>query len=403
VPKGVDTSFWVPEHRPRSVFRVGFVGQLQLIKGLQYLFDAWGKLGYGPAVELWVAGPKVTYVVNGQRSWQCGRLFDPWLTKAGVVYKGWYRSRTNLRNFYNSLDVLVAPSIEDGWNMAAVEAMACAKPVITTTTTGMSQIVEDGINGFVIHPAASDEIAEKIEWCRMHPDAVTAMGLAARETVLDYDIPAYKRRLVEAFYSCVGVRSVFNIRSPVEWTQQQVDMFSGEFFLSARKRVDENQRIIRALLDCVKPGSKVLDVGCLDGSVSTLLLEHGCDVVACDLPEIAKKARELHPGLTVVDVDLNSAFPEGQYDVVFASGVLEHLYNDFFFLCNCCQSLSQDGVFIISSVGFDDWCPLHLRIYPERQFRTLLTMAGFVRVDFSLSDGQRLVAIARKGTDDTTS
>lgn len=394
VPKGVDVDFWLPQWHSRGIFRAGFSGQLQVIKGLQYLFDAWAELQLKNA-ELWVAGPRPTYIVRGQREWSCGKIFNKFLGMSSIQDKGWYRNREDLKNFYNALDVLVVPSLEDGWCMTAVEAMSCGVPVIVTTTTGMSQIIEDGVNGFIISPASTEEIAEKLEWFVSHEEERIAMGKAARETALRYDIPTYKHRFIDALYSCHGIRSEYVVNSPEEWTRKQVSNFQDQFFLSAQ-RVNEFQEIIEVLKASVKPGDKVLDVGCLDGSVSMLLKKWSCDVVACDLPELAQKTRELRPELVVIDVDLNKSFPEGKYDVIFASGIVEHLYNDFFFLCNCCAALEPGGVFIVSGVGFDDWYPMHLRIYPERQFRTLLTMAGFTHVDLSHSTAQRLIAVAVK-------
>jgi len=393
VPKGVDVNFWLPEPIEHESFRVGFAGQLQIIKGLQYLFEAWTQLK-SPG-ELWVCGPKTEYVEHGKRVWSCGKLYEKYLHSS---YKGWFRDRGQLKNFYNAVDVFIAPSLEDGWNMTAVEAMACGIPVITTNTTGMSQIIEEGVDGFIIEPGSTEAIVEKLAWCRDNIAQLKEMGKAARQTVLKYDIATYKQNFIDAILSCVGAQSVYAINSysPEEWTSKQAELFSGEWFLSAKKRVDEGQKVIQVLKSEVQAGSAVLDVGCLDGSISMLLQEWGCKVVACDLPKVTARTRQLHPDLTIVSVDLNKGFPEGPFDVVFASGVLEHLYNDFFFLCNCCKALRPDGTFIVSSVGFDDWCSAHLRIYPTRQFRTLLTMAGFTHLDFSNSAGQRLIVVARK-------
>lgn len=391
VPKGVDTNFWQPIRIPKGVFRIGFAGQLQVIKGLHYLFEAWEKLG-SPG-ELWVCGPKITYVVNGQRVWSCGKLYEKHM---GASYKGWFRRREDLKTFYSSLDVFVAPSLEDGWNMTAVEAMSCSKPVIVTSTTGMSQIVEDGVNGFVVPPGDVEQLMEKIMWCKDHQDLLPGMGAAARNTVLKYDVVTYKRNFMKALRSCVGRRSQYIVHSPEEWTQKQVELFGGQFFAQAKQRIDENQLIVKLLKSTVKPQCEVLDVGCLDGSISELLLKWGCKVVACDLPEIASRARELHPDFNILSLDLNHDFPKGQYDVIFASSIVEHLYNDFFFLCNCYKALKPGGVLIISTVGFDDWHAAHLRIYPERQFRTLLTMVGFTSLDFSNSVGERLTVVASR-------
>ena len=196
-PLGVDVNFWRPESQPKEKFLVGFVGQLQLIKGLQYLFEAWKKLNYGSFAELLIVGSKPGYVMDGRKFWACEQVFAPYLELPNITYKGHY-NRTSLRGFYSSLDVLAVPSLEDGWCMVAVEAMACGTPVVVTTATGMAQIIEDGVNGFIVPPYSPDAIAEKLEWFRAHPDATSAMGTAARETVLHYDVPAYKSRFIKA-------------------------------------------------------------------------------------------------------------------------------------------------------------------------------------------------------------
>lgn len=55
----------------------------------------------------------------------------------------------NVQDFYHSIDCLVAPSIEDTFNLAILEAMANYKPCIVSTNAGASEIITDGINGFV--------------------------------------------------------------------------------------------------------------------------------------------------------------------------------------------------------------------------------------------------------------
>lgn len=199
-PLGVDVNFWTPEPQPKGKFLVGFAGQLQLIKGLQYLFEAWQKLDYESCAELLIVGSKPGYIMDGQRFWACEKVFAPYLELPSITYKGHF-NRVSLRSFYSSLDVLTAPSLEDGWCMVALEAMACGTPVVVTTATGMSQVIKDGVNGFVIPPRWPDALAEKLEWFRSHPDATIEMGVAARETALRYDVPAYKSHFINALAS----------------------------------------------------------------------------------------------------------------------------------------------------------------------------------------------------------
>ena len=70
----------------------------------------------------------------------------------------------NLRRFYSSIDCLTAPSIEDTFNLAVLEAMANRKPCIVSTNAGASEIIKDGQNGFIfeIKNAPEKNLADKM-------------------------------------------------------------------------------------------------------------------------------------------------------------------------------------------------------------------------------------------------
>ncbi|HBG48783.1 MAG TPA: hypothetical protein DDW90_04645 [Cyanobacteria bacterium UBA9971] len=73
----------------------------------------------------------------------------------------------NILEFYQSIDVLVAPSIEDTFNLAVLEAMSNYKPCIISTNAGASEIIKDGENGFVFDIKSNPEknLAEKMMFC----------------------------------------------------------------------------------------------------------------------------------------------------------------------------------------------------------------------------------------------
>ncbi|MGA2192412.1 MAG: glycosyltransferase family 4 protein [Nitrospirota bacterium] len=52
--------------------------------------------------------------------------------------------------FYGAADIFVLPTKYDPFSNSALEAMACGLPVITTAANGVSEIIEDGVNGFVL-------------------------------------------------------------------------------------------------------------------------------------------------------------------------------------------------------------------------------------------------------------
>ncbi len=70
----------------------------------------------------------------------------------------------NMQDFYNSLDCLVAPSYEDTFNLAVLEAMASKTPCVVSNYAGASEIIKDGENGFVfdMEKNAENNLAKKM-------------------------------------------------------------------------------------------------------------------------------------------------------------------------------------------------------------------------------------------------
>lgn len=63
-------------------------------------------------------------------------------------------------------DVFVLPSVGDSFGNVFVEAMACGLPVIGARAGGVTDIIDDGVNGFLIEPDSLDQLAEKIDFLR---------------------------------------------------------------------------------------------------------------------------------------------------------------------------------------------------------------------------------------------
>ena len=101
-----------------------------------------------------------------------------------IRFLGFVLDREAERLYADALAVLFAPYDEDH-GLVAIEAMACAKPVITTRDAGgPTDFVVDGETGFVVDPDPA-RIAERIDWLWEHRDQARALGLAGRERVRD--------------------------------------------------------------------------------------------------------------------------------------------------------------------------------------------------------------------------
>ena len=84
--------------------------------------------------------------------------------------------------------------------LTLLEAMACQTPVICTSVASMPEIVEDGINGFVVPPNDPVTLGHRLQWLADHPDQAALMGVAGRQSVLErFQWPLVVRRCLDAY------------------------------------------------------------------------------------------------------------------------------------------------------------------------------------------------------------
>jgi glycosyltransferase involved in cell wall biosynthesis len=95
-------------------------------------------------------------------------------------------ARDDMARLLSLVDVLILTSISEheGMSNAILEAMSSARPVISTVSVGSSEIVKNGLNGFLINVADKDALSEKIELLAGDLELRTKMGQSARESIL---------------------------------------------------------------------------------------------------------------------------------------------------------------------------------------------------------------------------
>ena len=73
------------------------------------------------------------------------------------------RPTGDVRNFYAAADVLVAPSLEDAFNLPVLEAMACGLPSIVSRNAGVSEWLTHGFDSLLLKdPGDAGELSEAI-------------------------------------------------------------------------------------------------------------------------------------------------------------------------------------------------------------------------------------------------
>jgi len=174
-------------HRCRSTgrpLRVLFVGGLSQRKGIADLFAAVRRLGN--CVSLTLIGSKVTA--------ECPAL------DAELARHRWIASLPHgqILEEMRAHDVLVFPSLFEGFGLVITEAMSQGTPVITTERTAGPDLITHGENGWLIPAGNTEALVQQLEELIANPEAVRAAGNAARKTAAARPWSAYGRELAEA-------------------------------------------------------------------------------------------------------------------------------------------------------------------------------------------------------------
>ena len=73
----------------------------------------------------------------------------PYLFYQQILITGFVDSET-VAEYLNASDVFIFGSYTEGWSTSLIEALACGKPIVTTNVSSASDIVKDGITGFIV-------------------------------------------------------------------------------------------------------------------------------------------------------------------------------------------------------------------------------------------------------------
>lgn len=102
-----------------------------------------------------------------------------------VQYAGWI-SGDQKRHWLRNSDVYVLPSYNEGLPLSILEAMSYNMPILSTPVGGTSEIVCEGINGFLVKPGDQDALIDRLFRFINHPELVTTMGIESGTIVQQY-------------------------------------------------------------------------------------------------------------------------------------------------------------------------------------------------------------------------
>jgi glycosyltransferase involved in cell wall biosynthesis len=154
-----------------------FVGRLHPMKAVDVLLSAWSRISARlPGTELWLAG-------NGPEREKLRALAHDLGIESVVKFLG-ERSPAELQRLYCAAQLVVLPSRHEGLPMVLLEAGGCGAIRVGTRVPGITEVITDGLTGFLVEPESPEALAEvMVRAASLSTEERQRMSHAAQESV----------------------------------------------------------------------------------------------------------------------------------------------------------------------------------------------------------------------------
>lgn len=254
-------------------------------------FHAWHGLKYFLKVvpALLKVNPNFAFVVLGTDKKNAHRFFPKEIIKNPNFYFLPFVAYKKLPYYIALADLWFGrfareeKSILPAFSTAGIEAMACGKPIIVSTSCEYKRFIKDGVNSIIVPFNNSKAIFEKIIYYFRNKKKLRKMGRTARKTAEKY---FSRKALVEFFQQWLTGREKAIVKSV--WGQRIKNMRGYSKNNLREKRVDKR------LSAFVKSGDRILDVGCFYPTEAMRFAKKGCKVISIDFsPQVISKAKRV--------------------------------------------------------------------------------------------------------------
>ena len=181
-----------------------FAGRMVAAKGglilLEALPDAVAKLGRPLHLTMAGDGP-------ARSGWERqARVLSRKRPSISVEFTGWL-GEEDLRELFETCDLLVVPSVwPEPFGLVGTEAGSCSVPAAAFDVGGISEWLQDGINGFLASgdPPTAIGLAIAIAKCLIDPQRYHQLRQGARQLAMRFGLERHVRRLLEIFSSVLA-------------------------------------------------------------------------------------------------------------------------------------------------------------------------------------------------------
>ncbi len=324
-----------------------------------------------------------------------------------------YLSCEDMPDFYSAIDVYLSTARIEGGPMSVFEAMSCQTPVVSTAIGMVRDLVTDGVDGLIV---PIDDVEKTLKaLSRLHHDArlCQKIATAGRETVIQrlgwQDVarearkaytgtsrPERTRSLSAHAARAISDELIANDRS--RWARK-IPKYAGKItpLMRPPRRGPRSSEVVSVDLEelGVRPGVRVLDLGCGSGRFSLPMLGRGYRMVSVDLDEPRLKlfhelaTKDNLKGRPTRSDAANLAFETACFDAVVCREMLERIADPAPVMDEIRRVLRPGGrlCIIVPSSRTERWFQWvnpewlemcgHVHVYSRKELTRILKAAGF--------------------------
>lgn len=153
-----------------------FLGELGKRKGIYDLLDV--------LADMRDRNVKLMFGGNGEVDKVISRIAELGVEEK-TEYLGWVSGAKKI-DVFNIADVFVLPSYNEGLPISILEAMSYGLPILSTTVGGIPEIVENGVNGFLVEPGDKKSLRDFLENLVLNKAKRLEMGEKSQLVVADH-------------------------------------------------------------------------------------------------------------------------------------------------------------------------------------------------------------------------
>ena len=194
IPNIVDTDFYTPSSFSEQKKILLYIGRLSYRKGLFEIVNS--------AKDVIKQHPDVKYILIG--SGPLEKLLRKAINKLRLdlnfIFCGEIYDPSKILHFYQQATVVLIPSYYESGPLTLLEAMACGKPIITTSTGLAKGLIENGSNAILVRPRSVRDLVEATIKLLSSEALCKKLGKAARRTIDEKISQDKNTDLVEEVY-----------------------------------------------------------------------------------------------------------------------------------------------------------------------------------------------------------